>query len=533
MVEWRRGRERLDVGIEGSRVFIKPTLVVAVLFTLVLSATTASAQAANSGHLYVLNQKNAVADEIYGFEVDESTGGLTALPSFPVDAGGSGGSGSLSEQLAVDPVNKRLYVINDGSHDIGAFSIDAVSGALTPLPFSPIALGGSSWATVRVHPSGSPVVAGDSGAPAGLASFQVTAITATPAVGSPYSPTGAVPFSSVFTQDGAYVYTGGNLGNAFAGFSVDAATGVLSPLAGSPFNSGELNPVAMATDLSGRLLLANAGGNHVRAFTLAAGVPTAVTGNPFPSGLGTAVQSVRHPNGFLMVADRSAGSKVGVFRIAGSGLATTLTPVAGSPFAAGGTFTDAVALNDSGNFLFALNGTSRNITTFSVNGSTGELTSPTTQPLNTMGASGQLTGIGYLAYSSPVTPPSTSSPSSPPVPSTVTLNAVNRHKKAIRCGTAKKQCKPIRDIVRLAGRVAPVRSAAPERLVSTTLEQKVGKNWRLRRTLKPSTDISTGDFTAKLTAKMLKRGEWRVRSSVASTATAESATSQYLLIKVK
>jgi len=48
-----------------------------------------------------------------------------------------------------------------------------------------------------------------------------------------------------------------------------------------------------------------------------------------------------------MVADRSA-NRVGVFQIAGSGSATTLTAVSGSPFTTGGTFTDAVTVAAGG-----------------------------------------------------------------------------------------------------------------------------------------------------------------------------------------
>jgi 6-phosphogluconolactonase (cycloisomerase 2 family) len=150
--------------------------------------------------------------------------------------------------------------------------------------------------------------------------------------------------------------------------------------------------VAYATDSAGRLYSANFNAGQVRAFTTVSGVPAAVAGNPFTSGLTEAVHGVLHAGGFYMVADRT-GNRVGVFQVGGSGAATTLTAVAGSPFAAGGTFTDALALNPAGTYLYAANGSSRNITMFTVNPATGILSTPLTQPANTLGAAGNITGM--------------------------------------------------------------------------------------------------------------------------------------------
>ena len=43
---------------------------------------------------------------------------------------------------------------------ISAYSVDRATGSLTPLPFSPIALGAGNWFCLAVHPSGSTLVAG-------------------------------------------------------------------------------------------------------------------------------------------------------------------------------------------------------------------------------------------------------------------------------------------------------------------------------------------------------------------------------------
>ena len=356
-------------------------------YTINVSTPPLSAQ---TRALYVLND-HISGNQIYGYAVNETTGALIRLAGFPLSTGGIGAGFAPSEMLTIDRANLRLYAINRGSNTISAYSINATTGALTPLPFSPISLGTGTWASVVVHPSGSPLVIGNSSGQ--IASFQITATTATAAAGSPYTTGTARAFSAAFSQDGNYVYTGGNSGTAFAGFSVNAATGVLTGLTGSPFGAGSTFPAAYATDTAGRLFMGT--DDEVRVFTTTNGVPSAVTGNPFTSGLTTTDHGILHPGGFYLVADRF-DDRVGVYRINGSGSSTTLAAVTGSPFTSGGLLTTALALNQSGAFLFAANGDSRNLTTFGVNATTGALTSVNIQPTNALGTVGRLCGIAYL-----------------------------------------------------------------------------------------------------------------------------------------
>ncbi|MGC1481420.1 MAG: beta-propeller fold lactonase family protein, partial [Chthoniobacterales bacterium] len=167
----------------------------------------------------------------------------------------------------------------------------------------------------------------------------------------------------------------------------------------SPYDTGVVFPEAYTTDPAGRLFLTNFGSGDVRVYTTADGVPTEVAGSPFAiSGLSGAMDGLLHPAGFYLVADR-AGDQVGVYQISGSGNSTTMAAVAGSPFTSGGTVTDALALSQSGRYLFVGNGTSRNITTFLVDPTTGALNTVTTQPADTLGGSDNL--LSSLAYFQP------------------------------------------------------------------------------------------------------------------------------------
>jgi 6-phosphogluconolactonase len=351
-----------------------------------------------AGFVYALQEVGGGSNQIHGFRINPSTGGLAALSGFPIASGGTGAGSASSEQMAF--LNGRVYVVNDGDNTLTAFKVNRTTGGLTPL-FSPVPLGNGYWGCVAVHPSGSPVVAGNGDVGSGgLASFDVSATAATAAAGSPFDTGTARPFSCGFSRSGTFVYAGGNIGATFAGFSADAGTGVLTPLAGSPFDSGAEYPLGYTTDSSGRLFSVNAFAGQVRAFTASAGVATGVSGNPFASGLTIGVHGVLHPGGFYMVADRY-GNRVGSYQIGGSGAATTLTAVSGSPFASGGTFTDALALTADGAFLVAANGDSRNLTVFDVNPATGGLSTVVVQGANTLGSTGRITGIAFAAVVPP------------------------------------------------------------------------------------------------------------------------------------
>lgn len=272
---------------------MKSVIRVGLVCVSCLFAASAAAQTQTPSFVYVLNN-NPAGNQVYGFSVNEATGGLTPIAGVnPLATGGNGFGTGLTppEMLALDSVNNRLYALNGGSRTVSAYAINPANGTLTPLPFSPIDLpsGFTTAGTVMVHPTGSPLLVGNSNG--GIASYNITATSATPAAGSPFAtPTGN--FSSAFSRDGSFFYTGGNdSSGATSGFSVNAATGVLTPLPGSPFATGS-NLVGLSTDANGRLFGIEFFGNSpLRAFTASAGVPTAVTGSPFASGLSQGIKT--------------------------------------------------------------------------------------------------------------------------------------------------------------------------------------------------------------------------------------------------
>ena len=140
-----------------------------LLVIVVTLAGWASTSPVRGGFLYVLNDVDGGPNQIYGYQVDENSGAVTLLGGFPMSSGGNGSQNLMSQRMGYDPANARLYVINGGSNTLSAYSVDLDTGALAPMPFSPLALPAGpagqepkrwAWGCVAVHPSGSPVVLG-------------------------------------------------------------------------------------------------------------------------------------------------------------------------------------------------------------------------------------------------------------------------------------------------------------------------------------------------------------------------------------
>ena len=206
----------------------------ALLASMVFVVASAGEVTAAPGFVYAHRLASpAGANQIYGFRLDSTTGALTLLPGFPIATGGFGGS-SFAEYLAHK--NGLLFAVNGNS--LSVFQVNTGTGALTPAPFSPIALTGLP-ACVAASPTSNVVTVGSS---TGLHSFVITSTSATVAAGSPFAIAGASAFSCAFSRDGNFFYTGGNIGSTIAGFAVNPSTAVLTPLPGSPFESGGIAP---------------------------------------------------------------------------------------------------------------------------------------------------------------------------------------------------------------------------------------------------------------------------------------------------
>jgi 6-phosphogluconolactonase len=144
--------------------------------------------------------------QLAGFSIDSATGALSAVPGSPESLMISSNTDTSITAMAADPTGKFLFAgyefddVAGFDGAVAAFSIDASSGALTAIPGSPFSIGGVPN-SVAIDASGS---------------FLIVSI----------SPR-----------------LGGAPGNCLAVLSIDAHTGALASVPGSPFGPQSCGPV--------------------------------------------------------------------------------------------------------------------------------------------------------------------------------------------------------------------------------------------------------------------------------------------------
>jgi 6-phosphogluconolactonase (cycloisomerase 2 family) len=276
---------------------------------------------------YVVFVGNEDSNDVSAFSVNSATGALTKVHGSPFAAGGT------------DPIamvaywhggNYNLYVANAGSHNLSAYSIDQGTGALAPLSPGPSTIAtGNNPTSVVVAPSASVVYVANHGGSNDISAFSTDL---TEVSGSPF-PAGGNPLSLAVGGGGKFLYSANPdaTNPSISGFSVDQTSGALSPLSGSPFKL----PVSqyMATDQTGSYLYVTLGASVVGyGIDPATGALAKLAGFPVPTEANAYSVSVDPTNRFLYVTNDGAGNVSGFTLDASTG---ALTSMAGPPFPAG------------------------------------------------------------------------------------------------------------------------------------------------------------------------------------------------------
>jgi 6-phosphogluconolactonase len=332
---------------------------------------------ANNGFVYTANAAGNPST-VSALVSDSSTGALTAVSGSPYNTG----LGSVA--LAKDPLRAHIYVANSQSGDISAFSMNATSGALTPLSgLTPVEVGIDA---IAIDSAGQfmYVVSGSS---SNLWIFSIDSSGAlTPLSGTPIalSSSGVVSSSVLIDVSGNYLYVTASssssvLGTIF-GFSRNATTGRLTTLPGFSIPvAGQANHGAF--DASGKYLLltgnnvfGTAGGISVFSLDAATGSLTLVTGSPFqvrddPSGV------AGDATGRYVYVANTADATISAFTL--DSAPGGLTPVSGSPFPSSGNGSIngplGITADGAGKFMYVCNA-SNDVSAFSINSATGALT---------------------------------------------------------------------------------------------------------------------------------------------------------------
>jgi 6-phosphogluconolactonase len=177
----------------------------------------------------------ATSAGVSAFTLNPASGVLSSVAGSPFS------DGSVLRESAIDPSDKFLYAIsnNTTSNTISVFSINSSSGALAPVAASPfpMAINGSA-SSVVVHPSGRFLYVSfpqSEEIAAWSVNISTGAISVVP--GSPFPSgvtSGDAPNSLLVTPSGGFLYALSGAATVF-GYTVDANSGALSPVNGSPF----------------------------------------------------------------------------------------------------------------------------------------------------------------------------------------------------------------------------------------------------------------------------------------------------------
>lgn len=362
------------------------TVGTAAVTTVNVTCTTQTAK-----FLYVPNRDS---NNISAYSINATTGALTAIANSPFPAD------QRPFLSTADKAGKSLYVSNIGAPTsparISAYSINATTGVLTPVVNSPFDLshppppnGTLFISKPMIHPSGAfgYVGAGPTGqlfgATVDATTGELIQINGTPvAVGVGLAP-------GTFNAAGSVLYLPHNTLNgpavgAVAVYTVNAPSGVLTPLA-SYATGGQSPNIAVLNPAGTVLVTSNSVSGTVASFRVdaATGTLTVAAGSPFATG-GTNPTSVTvHPSKNFVYATNSiaSGSSIAAFQL--DTTTAVLTPVANSPFSTNGNNAFFAAIDPSGKFLFVSNRDSNTIQAFTIDQTTGALTSVPNSPFAT------------------------------------------------------------------------------------------------------------------------------------------------------
>ncbi len=287
-------------------------------------------------YAYVANQRHG--GSILAYHIDATTGDLTPVPGSPF------AKGIVPVSVAVNPAGTFAYVANPGdgrsNGSLSAYNINATTGALTPVPGSPFATGNIP-VSVTVNPAGTfAYVANENhGSNGSISAYRIDAATGalTPVPGSPFA-TGILPVSVTVNPAGTFAYVANqgdfSINGSISAYRIDAATGALKPVPGSPF-AKEIIPVSVTVNPAGTFAyVANRSNGSISAFRINAttGALKSLPGRTFAKGF-TPVSVAINPAGtFVYVEgiDDAEFSTIMVYRInADTG---ALTQIPGSPF---------------------------------------------------------------------------------------------------------------------------------------------------------------------------------------------------------
>jgi 6-phosphogluconolactonase (cycloisomerase 2 family) len=169
---------------------------------------------------------------LYAFTINAVTGALVPVAAAPyVQPAAAGGDGALT----IEPTGRFAYQPDYNNNEIWAFAIDSSTGALTPIAGSPFATG-STPTSIAIEPRGQFLYLVASG---GVYTYAINNSTGALTVATGSSLVALSQASALqIDPSGQFAYTTAIVGagqTGVYGYTIDSATGALTPMPGSPF----------------------------------------------------------------------------------------------------------------------------------------------------------------------------------------------------------------------------------------------------------------------------------------------------------
>ncbi len=279
---------------------------------------------------------NSLGNSISMFNVDSNDGTLT-LTGSPTPAGNG------ADAAVIDPTGSYLLVTNTFDDDVSVFSINATTGALSPMG-TPAPANNDPSEILFTH-SGNFVYVSNPGI--GMVSgFSFSNGVLTPVPNSPVF-SGAGAFGLAVNGSDSYLYVANpaatnpvpnnsTIGN-ISGFSIDPATGALTPVLGSPFTATNgTGPTAIAVDPTGKFVYATTPGSSdsIWCFTIdpTNGQLSAAQNSPFSVAAGGLFALFDPSGSYFYIGSQVANGIEGYTYNGSTGAVTVIT---GSAFSTG------------------------------------------------------------------------------------------------------------------------------------------------------------------------------------------------------
>jgi 6-phosphogluconolactonase len=317
--------------------FLQHVLLPALLLCLMACSTNNSTLVnGGNGLLFVTAQANTTVS-VYGINL--SSGALSTV-------GSSVGTGAAPAAIAITPALDAMFVANSGSNDISSYTTIS-GGSLTA--GSGTTKAGTTPMGLAIDPAGKFLFVANQGS-SNISVFTIGtggALTAVP--GSPFTtipvglsyPIGTLPVGVAVSGSGKFLYVANQLADFVSVFSINSASGALTASGVAFYATGD-SPSGLGISPNGGFLYvmnAAATSNNVSAFAVCDivvtscvnptnpdGTLTPVAGSPFAAGLGPVAIAFDLNFNFAYVVDKGSNTISQYSWGPGNGVLTPLSP---------------------------------------------------------------------------------------------------------------------------------------------------------------------------------------------------------------